>query len=163
MNLGFSFRNREEDGFGQLFLRRADSPGRINDLFNMVQMPMGMLLGMQHLQMQRSKAAAFDGFDFQFHTRQAERIDTGTNRLSIDTRINEGSQCHVAANTGRAVQISNAHRELPSQKWPFGGCLSKTHSICESAIRSICQILVLGRFLTKTNQGLSDSRNLSAF
>ena len=76
-------------------------------------MPVRVLLGVHDLDVSGPEAALDDGLAFDPHVVESDRIDSGTDQFDINTRIDQGTECHVAADTGRAVEVGNPHGRLP--------------------------------------------------
>jgi hypothetical protein len=75
-------------------------------------MPMGVLLGVLNSHICRPKAALDDRLYDEIYAFQTKRIDGPLQNRGIDTGVNERGKCHVAADAGRAIEVSDPHEIL---------------------------------------------------
>jgi hypothetical protein len=79
-------------------------------------MPVGVLLGVLNSHVRRPKAALDDRLCDELYAFQTERIDGTFQDRGIDAGVNECGKCHVAANAGRAIEVSDPHETLFSKR-----------------------------------------------
>ena len=88
------------------------------DLFDVAEVPVGVLFRMFDANLRGPEAELHDLFDVQRDPRQPQRIDRGPHRRFVDARVQQGGERHVPGDPGGAVEVGDLHGRIVV---PHGG------------------------------------------
>ncbi len=108
VDLGLGLGQTGEDPSGEVLLRVSEPPA-VDHPQDLAEVPMGMLGGVFDGDLRRAKALSLDFSGNQAAAWQAERRDGRVELGQVDPCIDQGTQRHVAADAGKAVQVGDSH------------------------------------------------------
>ncbi len=111
VHVGFGQSDGEEDFASESFLGFGDPVGPIEQSLDIGHVSMSVLFGVNDLDVSRSETAFLHGLAFEPHVIELDRVDPGPNQFDVDAGIDQSGERHVAADSGRAVEVGDAHVE----------------------------------------------------